>query len=210
MSLNLLARDANVARLSAATGVRVDTAWAAFPFMTFITIILFGMDAVAQEIQDPFGFDDNDLNVQGYESRLFFNAEATIEGKLRIRSRDFAASSTHVKALRSHVSGASELMGVEELDAGLERKENLWSLTNIPWKIHGKFDDMTSEERKFANRKNNALRKLQRKGAHTESFQNAVSASKRDLSKRNLSPLAFEAEENADNGERTESGSAEK
>ena len=37
----------------------------AFPFVTFIAIILFGMDAVAREIQDPFGFDDNDLNVQG-------------------------------------------------------------------------------------------------------------------------------------------------
>ena len=178
--------------------------------MTFITVILFGMDAVAREIQDPFGFDDNDLNVQGYESRLFYNAEATIDGKLRIRTRDFASSTTHVRAedgsrLRSHVSGASELMGVAELEAGLERKENLWSLTNIPWKIHGRFDDMTKEERQFAHRKNNALRKLERKGAQTATFQNAVS-----LSKRDLSALAVEQEGDSHGLPQTESGSAAK
>eukprot|EP01043_Picozoa_sp_COSAG02_P107712 COSAG02_NODE_43735_length_372_cov_0.754579_1_plen_38_part_10 len=38
-----------------------------------MAIILFGLDAVAREIQDPFGFDDNDLNVQGYEVSLLHN-----------------------------------------------------------------------------------------------------------------------------------------
>eukprot|EP01043_Picozoa_sp_COSAG02_P013296 COSAG02_NODE_529_length_20702_cov_43.720555_14_plen_163_part_00 len=154
--------------------------------MTFITIILFGMDAVAREIQDPFGFDDNDLNVQGYESSLFYNAEATIDGKLRIRTRDFAASTTHVRAedgarLREHKSGSSEYMGVEELDAGLEHKENLWSLTNLPWRTHGKFDDMTKQERQYANKKNNALRKLDKKRERTQTFSSAVHESKRNL-----------------------------
>jgi len=43
---------------------------ASFFIMAGITIILFGMDSVAREIQDPFGFDANDLNVHGYENDL--------------------------------------------------------------------------------------------------------------------------------------------
>lgn len=156
----------------------------AFPTMTFIVIILFGMSSVAREIQDPFGFDDNDLNVQGYESQLFYNAQAVLDGPLRIRTRDFASTTTSVRTedglrrLDVHDSGASEYMGVEELDAGLETKENLWSLSNIPWKIHGKFSDMTMEERRSANTKNNALRRLEKKHQRSTRFKNSVAGSK--------------------------------
>ena len=31
--------------------------------MVAVTVVLFGMETVAREIQDPFGFDSNDLNV---------------------------------------------------------------------------------------------------------------------------------------------------
>jgi len=81
-----------------------------------MAIILFGLDAVAREIQDPFGFDDNDLNVQGYEVRLLHNAEASIDGPLKIRTRDFASRTTHLRDhdgnayMQGHVSGKAELM----------------------------------------------------------------------------------------------------
>jgi hypothetical protein len=81
-----------------------------------MAIILFGLDAVAREIQDPFGFDDNDLNVQGYEVSLLHNIEASIDGPLKLRTRDFASSTTHMRDhdgsayVKGHVSGKAELM----------------------------------------------------------------------------------------------------
>lgn len=156
---------------------------AAYPAITAVAIILFGMDAVAREIQDPFGFDDNDLNVQGYESAMFYNVEATIDGPLRIKTRDFAAKDTHVRSedgarLADHVSGSSEFMGVQELDAGLEAKENLWSLSNMPWKINGQFSDLTKAQRKSASKMNNAKRKIDKKDGRTSTFYDSVLSSK--------------------------------
>jgi hypothetical protein len=55
-----------------------------FFIVTGMAILLFGLDAVAREIQDPFGFDDNDLNVQGYEltlMRVNHDAFADIRGR---------------------------------------------------------------------------------------------------------------------------------
>ena len=62
------------------------------------------------------GFDHNDLNVQGYEVSLFHNAEASIDGPMMVRTRDFASSTTQVRdhqstrRLDNHVSGQAEFM----------------------------------------------------------------------------------------------------
>ena len=143
-------------------------------FMSFIVIILFGMDSVAREIQDPFGFDDNDLNIQGYETGLLYNMEATIDGPLMVRTRDFASSSTHVRhavgkgRLSEHQSGASELMGVEEMEAGLEQKENLWSLATLPWQIHGTYEDKSLAH--SANKKNASKQRVRKQQQKSQSF----------------------------------------
>jgi predicted membrane chloride channel (bestrophin family) len=41
---------------------------------------------VAREVQDPFGFDENDLNVQGYEISTIENVSVMINGPLRVRT----------------------------------------------------------------------------------------------------------------------------
>jgi predicted membrane chloride channel (bestrophin family) len=41
---------------------------------------------VAREVQDPFGFDENDLNVQGYEISTIENVRVMINGPLRVRT----------------------------------------------------------------------------------------------------------------------------
>ena len=74
-------------------------------------------------------------------------------------------------------------MGVAELDAGLDRRENLWSLRNAPWKIHGNFDDMTKEERRGANSKDNVLLKLLKKASITDTFRNTVYESEGEADK---------------------------
>lgn len=127
-----------------------------FFIVTAMAIILFGLDAVAREIQDPFGFDDNDLNVQGYELTLMRNADASIDGPLKVRCRDFASKTTHLRTsmgdtfMDGHIHGKAELMAVPELQAGFESRENLTSLTNIPWITHGTFQDkiLSSKARK--------------------------------------------------------------
>lgn len=127
-----------------------------FFIVTGMAILLFGLDAVAREIQDPFGFDDNDLNVQGYELTLMRNADASIDGPLKIRCRDFASTTTHLRTsmgdtfMEKHVHGRAELMALQELEAGFESRENLTSLTNVPWISHGTFEDkiLSSKARK--------------------------------------------------------------
>jgi hypothetical protein len=144
-------------------------------FMSFFAVILFGMDSVATEIQDPFGFDNNDLNVQGYETKLFHNINAIIDGPLMVYTRDFAASTTHARDMSSrkgrlgeHKSGASELMGVEELEAGLHLKENLWSLAAQPWKIHGSFEEQ--KHSKESSRKDSARERVEKQRVLSEQF----------------------------------------
>jgi predicted membrane chloride channel (bestrophin family) len=45
---------------------------------------------VAREVQDPFGFDENDLNVQGYEISTIENVSVMINGPLRVRTHNDA------------------------------------------------------------------------------------------------------------------------
>ena len=112
--------------------------------MPLVTFVLFGMDAVAREIQDPFGFDENvraaapftpsfklvkkrhaqDLNIQGYENVLIDDIDTVVDGRLRLDNVD-----------------GMEAPGNEELTAETETKENLFALNPIPWKVDGKFED---------------------------------------------------------------------
>ena len=78
----------------------------------------------AREIQDPFGFDENDLNIQGYENVLIDDIDTVVDGRLRLDNVD-----------------GMEAPGNEELTAETETKENLFALNPIPWKVDGKFED---------------------------------------------------------------------
>ena len=42
----------------------------------------------AREIQDPFGFDENDLNIQGYENVLIDDIDTVVDGRLRLDNVD--------------------------------------------------------------------------------------------------------------------------
>jgi predicted membrane chloride channel (bestrophin family) len=115
--------------------------------MSFLAIILFGMDAVAREIQDPFGFDDNDLNIHGYENHLIAELDTILKGDFKVLTCDHDASTCTSSAAQSHFAdrahekGVAMYMDAHELTAGTEGKENLWSLHTCPCSHMGSFDD---------------------------------------------------------------------
>ena len=53
--------------------------------MWVTALTMFGLNAVAREIQDPFGFDENDLNIQGYENMLIDDLDTMLDGHVRPR-----------------------------------------------------------------------------------------------------------------------------
>lgn len=55
---------------------------------TCTSTVLFGIDAVSQELQDPFGFDDNDLNIHGYENAMVTDADTLTCGRLQFSNID--------------------------------------------------------------------------------------------------------------------------
>lgn len=112
--------------------------------MPVTALTLFGLDAVAREIQDPFGFDENDLNIQGYENILIDDLDTMLDGPLKL----------------GQVDGHSENVGKEKLKMATEERENLMALSSIPWKAHGVYAD--SQLKKVARKKNNAKRRVQK------------------------------------------------
>ena len=95
---------------------------------------------------------------------MFYNAEATIDGKLhpdsRFRCLYCTCESRRWRRLANHVS-EQRVYGCRRARRSLEHKEN--RSLQICRGGCGKFDDMTKEQRRFANKKNNTLRKLERR-----------------------------------------------
>eukprot|EP01043_Picozoa_sp_COSAG02_P067910 COSAG02_NODE_11079_length_1797_cov_8.536514_2_plen_446_part_00 len=112
--------------------------------MPVTALTLFGLDAVAREIQDPFGFDENDLNIQGYENILIDDLDTMLDGPLTL----------------GQVDGHSGNVGKEDLKMEMEERENLMALSSTPWKAHGVYVD--SQLRKVARKKNNAKSRVQK------------------------------------------------
>lgn len=74
-----------------------------------------------------------------------------------------------------------DLQTVTELEAGFEAKENLTSLTSVPWIAHGVFEDrIHSKYARKVNRAENRLRFQEQKTAALRSQR--LQESRRDLS----------------------------
>lgn len=114
--------------------------------MPVVALTLFGLDAVAREIQDPFGFDENDLNIQGYENMLIDDLDTMLDGPLVLTGI-------------ASVTGSS-VGDKNSLKAETVVRENLMALSHFPWRAHGEYAD--SELKKLAQKKNNAKRRVQK------------------------------------------------
>jgi hypothetical protein len=75
--------------------------------------------------------------------------DTLIDGPLVLTTRDYPLGSP---------IAADAPMDVDELTAGLELKENLYALSNYPWKVHGKFEDELFVEK--SRRKNSAKERV--------------------------------------------------
>lgn len=137
--------------------------YATLAIMPVTALTLFGLDAVAREIQDPFGFDENDLNIQGYENLLIDDLDTMLDGPLTL----------------SNVDGHSELVGKDKLKQSTEERENLMALSALPWNAHGVYVD--SQLKKVAQKKNNAKKRVQKLAGNSaqirESENNPVARS---------------------------------
>ena len=60
---------------------------------------------MAREVQDPFGFDENDLNIYGYENNLIEDVDVIVNGPLRVRLASARGTPAKAPGIGPHTPG---------------------------------------------------------------------------------------------------------
>ena len=78
------------------------------------------------------GFDDNDLNVYGYENRLFYDVDTMIDGELFVMTRDFEGATYRSKSTGNLLSVESAISRLSTTPYASAKVRDIYVAYGVP------------------------------------------------------------------------------
>jgi ion channel-forming bestrophin family protein len=84
-----------------------DMGWWSVPYVTLVIFTLYGIEGIGSQLEDPFGYDRNDINMDAIVEDGRTEVNVMLDEWLRVSSGDTASGEMFVEDRRPFISGMS-------------------------------------------------------------------------------------------------------